>query len=215
MRYLSVSVVSGLLISLTAPVASAATMTFDYIDRDAYLDFYEEDGITAVGDGAFGEYAVNVQHMDDMGTAAPSEIRFSMRRTFDALGFDLLPVAFDYTLCNMDTDECTKPTWQNVRIEGYRAETMVASLSLDMSLLDTARITFGPQFRRIDTLLIGFNIPPLWDELGEPMFADCGYPCSHFEIDNVTLAPVPLPAAGGLAALGVGLLGVLARRRTR
>ena len=91
----------------------------------------------------------------------------------------------------------------------------MSSLVFDMgSGRDPYRILLGTPFRDLTAVTISIlsSPVPLFRTLPDGTYAQCGVPCSHFKIDNVELAPVPLPAGLPLAVLGIGALWGLRRR---
>jgi hypothetical protein len=200
---------------LALPVA-AATMTFSNINLDPTARTYSEDGIFASGNGTLGIYAAGALHFDDGGSSAPSKVSFTMASHFNAVSFLLDPVNFALNLCSSTLSSCTSPTYANVLVQGYRDGALVSNLLFDMGASpDPYTVALGNLFNNLSALVIGIPYPNL--ALFEPLPAGSGIvpcaPCSHFNIDNVTLAPVPLPASLPLAASGLAILGFLARRR--
>ncbi len=203
------------LTALAVP-ASAATMTFSDIYSDPLAKTYAEDGITVSGNGFLGiENGKGGMHLDDAGTSAPSKASFTMAKNFNAVSFLLDPVGFDLLVCS-GSSGCAAPTFINVLVQGFRGTTLVSNLTFDMGAsLDPYLVTLGSAFSDISSLLIGVIYPNVASYKALPGVTTvypCA-PCSHFNIDNVTLAPVPLPAGLPLAATALGLLAFVARRR--
>ena len=93
----------------------------------------------------------------------------------------------------------------------------MANLTFDMGS-ESRQVELGSAFSNLSSLLIGASFPafdyyiflPGVDYTGNEISAP---PYSHFNIDDVVLPPVPLPAGLPLAAFGVALLALLSRRR--
>lgn len=199
--------------------AQAATMTFDNL-TDPFATSYSENGITATGDGDMGMYSTGSVHIDDGGTSAPSQVTFTMAAgAFDAVSFDLRPIGF-YLEYTDPAGNLSMPSWANVQVQGFSGINLVSSLTFDMGQTPTT-ITLNSMFRNLTSLTIGILFPDwIYQNLPANASVYCDSPCSHFEIDNVTLnavnpAPVPLPAGLPLAASGLAVLAGLARRRSR
>lgn len=196
--------------------ASAAIMTFNDVNLDPFADIYFEDGILATGIGGsanLGMYSEGAVHIDDYGTSAPEAVSFTMASRFNAVSFDLSPSGFDFFVYYEDRSY-SEPTYKNVYVQGFQGETQVANLTFDMSYA-SGRIELGGEFKNLTSLLIGAALPDFnyYEALPGVSYIDCAAPCSHFSIDNVVLAPVPLPAGLPLAASGIGLLALISRRR--
>ena len=210
----TVTVAIGL--SALAMPALSATMTFSDIGLDPLAKSYVENGIFASGNGNLGiENGGGGLHLDDFGTSAPSKVSFTMASNFDAISFLLDPVAFDFTVY-FDNRTTSRPTYLNVLVQGFRSGALVSNLMFDMgSASDPYLINLNGAFNNLSSLVIGILNPDFALYRSLPGVASVGpcAPCSHFNIDNVTLSPVPLPAGLPLAATGLGLLALVARRR--
>lgn len=201
--------------ALVAGPALAATMTFGGVNADPSAHSYAENGILATGNGTLGMYSAGALHFDDGGTSAPSSVTFTMGSAFDAIGFDIDPINFDLHICD-PARICISPTYMNVSVQGFRGASLAASLIFDMgSGADPYRILLGAPFRELTALTISIlsSPVPLFRTLPDGTIAQCGMPCSHFKIDNVELAPVPVPAGLPLAATGMVALWAIGRRR--
>ena len=202
--------------TVAAPVA-AATMTFNSINLDPGAMTYSEDGIFASGNGMLGLYVSSMLHFDDYGTAAPSAVTFSMDSLFDAVSFLLDPVGFDFFV-ELEDRSYLQPTYMNVLVQGYRGATLVSDLNFDMgSSPDPYKVKLGSTFSNLSSLVISILPPNFAEYSAMPGFSYAGPcdPCSHFNIDNLKLAPVPLPAGLPLLASGLALLAFVARRRAQ
>ena len=80
---------------------------------------------------------------------------------------------------------------------------------------DPYLVSLGGLFSNLSSLAISILDPDYAFYRSQPgvVFAGGCAPCSHFNVDNVTLSPVPLPAGLPLFLSGLGLLAVIARRR--
>ena len=190
--------------------AQAATMTFDNL-VDPLASTYFEDGITVSGNGELGVYGAG--HVDAANSPAPSRLTFTTGARFNALSFDITPVGFDYFICKGDA-ACVNRTYRNVSVSGYRGSDLVASLLFNMGELTSAyAVLLGERFTNLTSLVIEAVMPEF--PTRPRVFGDCEENCSDFDIDDITLAPVPLPAGLPLAASALGILGLLARRKRR
>lgn len=176
-------------------VANAATMTFDACEVSSVC---VENGITATAGAPF-EQITGRPHLDDEYQGSASSLTFTMRKQFDAVSFDLNPLGFSEFL---PTDR-----YLNVLVQGRADGFLVAQTFFNMGA-EPIVFEFGSAFTNLDSLFIGFAEIP-------DNFPDCNAQCSHYEVDNVTLAPVPIPASLPLLAIGLGLLGFLRRKLKR
>ncbi len=203
--------ISGLVIgfgmALSASPADANVVTFTGIPFESGAPLtWSEDGITAVGNGPFGELGSfqnpNSEHMDDGGTPYPSSMTFSMMTPFNAASFDIIPVGNNYCPNNV----CSP--FDNVVVQGFLDALLVASDTFWMGNSPNTYV-FSNAFTDLTSLKISIVFPPDFDSCH---FND---PCTHMNIDNVALTPVPLPAALPLFASGLVGLGWLSRRRRK
>jgi hypothetical protein len=203
----SLSVLAAVLtLGLAAPFgspATAATMSFSGLPGSCLgaSPAYAEAGITATDSGFGPAYWARpgVLHMDDSGTFCPQSVTFATARPFDAVSVDILPLSSWYCA---DPGNCaaTDP-YDNVLWEGLVGDTVVASDAFFMGTTDSTYV-FGEAFRTLDELRVSALRPDIARIGGECFDA----PCAHFELDNLVLAPVPLPAAVWLFASGIGAL---------
>lgn len=209
------------LIVFWALPANANVMTFSDILNGDGQNTYSEDGILATGSGGgVGVFFYpEAAHLDDGGSGFARFITFTMATRFDALSFDIKSNGFDNWLALEDSDGNTvffenNIPFENVLVQGFRGGSLVASDAFNM--LDFSTYVFSG-FLGIDALTIGFTSRPTASDFaylipgGTPGF-ECDSPCSHFDVDNVTLQPVPLPAAAFLLLGGLGMLGAVCRR---
>ncbi len=194
--------------AMTFSAADAATMTFDALpDEGAQLTTYTENGITANAlGGVLGFFNdPGFAHIDDSGTGFAFGADFTMAGLFDAVSFSLVSFGFNFF-------ERPGPLADNLFVSGYLGDTQVGSASFALGDAFSAQsFTLGSAFAGISRLRIELLYP-----ISE---AFCDAPCSHFDLDSVTLngvgiAPVPLPPTLALtAAAGIGLWGLRRRRR--
>ena len=208
-----------------ATIAPAATMTFDNYDfatSNLTAKTYVEAGITAKGNAplfeSFGRGFGNSLYIADGGWGGPNFIGFTMASVFNAVSFDLTPSLFNYFVTNTKSGAENRGTFVNVRVEGFGADGLKAVTSFNMgALLQSKTYLLGTAFTNLTGLVIGFeptagfNVPV---QVGPNRVGRCtDAPCSRYRIDNVTLAPVPLPATLGLMLSTLFGLSILARRR--
>lgn len=206
--------VTSLIVVLSAVVwsqaATAAVMTFkDLPPFGLSTGTYVEDGITASAFGDFGFFGTpETAHLDDSGTSLPQTINFAMAGSFDAVSFDILPFATAY--CANPASCIGGDPYDNILLEGFRDGFLVA---VDRIFMGTQPSTYalGSQFANLDGLSISAVFPD-FAAIGGICF---DAPCGHFNIDNVRLSPVPLPAALPLLAGALGLLGLFGWRRKK
>ncbi|MEH6474466.1 MAG: VPLPA-CTERM sorting domain-containing protein [Sneathiella sp.] len=191
--------------------ASASVMTFDGIPTSIGIGTpYVEDGITATPSGSIGYHgSPDMAHMDDTGTGFPEEITFSMAGAFDAVSFDYDPHRWAYYFYPQDTKIEEVLPYVNVALTGERNGSVIATTKFQMNDTDSTFL-FSSAFENIDRLTIALLKPELLGSADNGYY-DCSYPCSHWNIDNVTLSAVPLPAS--LPLFGAALIGFAALRR--
>jgi hypothetical protein len=215
--FFSVPLLAGLFAGATA---SASTMTFSGLPLPPTtpLTTYSENGITATGNSFIDAFGMpQSAHLDDGGTGLASMIAFTLSGggLFNTVSFDLSSAGFNYHVCPDNTlQNCITQTYANVQLTGYRNGSLVASTLFDMSL-SNGLISPGSLFRNLDTFIIGFGPFPFEGTLANGNVAECtDTPCSHYDIDNVTLSAVPLPAAGGLMLAALAGIAATTRRRS-
>jgi len=176
---------------------------------------HSEDGITAVAvDGKFlWLYTTpgRVLITDPGTTAFTSEIEFTMGGRFNADSFDYFPARFTYYKCSISGGPCSGFfEYESVKLTGERDGVAVASTSFIPNDTPT-NFLLGSAFKDIDKFIIQILSPELFDTVHDGEFYYCDIPCYSWDIDNVTLSPVPLPAA--LPLFGAALIGFAALRR--
>lgn len=216
-KVLMAFVTTFLTLTGTAQSAGAATVTFDKINIDPFARSYSENGILVVGTGALGHYGNQKVHLDDGGTDAANKVTFTTGSYFDAVGFDIDPVAFAGGLCDGSPRVCIE-SFDNVLVTGFDGANLVASFLFNMGMgKDPYAVALNDTFKN----LTAFSIQVVSENIPFYSFCHLQAPCSHFEIDNVELVPstvvaaVPLPAGLPLGALGLLALTALAFRRKR
>ena len=202
-------------IALTASLPAAANVvTFTDIPGTLIdTSIWVEDGITVNGSGSllFGAFSIpDTLHLDGMSPYS-SMVDLTMASVFDAHRIDMIPIGSDgghSALCVGDV--CGLP-FMNVLFEGFSGLNLVAILGMWMGETPTT-FFFPDTFAGLTRLRLSmlFN-------------ADCmDQPCTHMNIDNVTLliddalSAIPLPTALPLFASGIVALGAggLWRRRS-
>ncbi|MBM3506494.1 MAG: hypothetical protein FJX64_02005 [Alphaproteobacteria bacterium] len=217
----------------TARTARAATMTFTGVHTGCgappeAFQGHIEDNIVATPEG-FGTLAAagaigDVGHMDDGGTGCARAVLFELFEAA-ALAPDGTPVAsgprrFDAKTVEMrplgPTAWCAPEhedgffygdAFDNVRWEGFRGASLVASHAFFVGTGAPYTFAFGDLFHDLSALRLTAQFPA--PELGGTCWDS---PCAHFEVDNlvlVGLAVTPVPLPGALVRL-VGALAVLA-----
>lgn len=191
---LRICVATVALCTLTAvPAVRANTVTFTEIPQEAYGVVWVEDGITVDPGGGFGGLGYHqlphTLHLDDSGTGFASFASFTMGSRFNARSFDIIPAGPTAYCTDLDWTVCGAP-YDNVQVSGFRGGIEVAGDKFFMGA-DPSTFYFSDLFRHLDSLVIAALYPNL-----RVIGGDChDSPCAHFNIDNVTLNPVPVPAA--------------------
>ncbi|GEM_PF-3289098 len=182
----------------------AVTVTFDHgagayhdTDTDGIYDLYIENGVSL--SGIWGQLAdvPGYAHLDNPGDGHYAEkLYFTYGRHFHLRNLEIWGNHFD---CPVDNG-CGQ-TYENVVLSGYRDGALVWR---DQFAMTPGPIVYvGPHVRPLDLFVVQALDGPGIFEYGN----------QHFSIDNVVLAPVPLPA--GIALLGgaLAVLGLIRRRR--
>lgn len=202
----------GLAVMAVGP-ANAATMTFSGLSGDTAGSppSYVENGITATGIGGSPAFHTRpgALHLDDSGTPFPHRVEFTMALPFHAISVDILPIV-PTAYCSDPSCESAGDPYDNVLWEGLVGDTVVASSKFFMGTTNST-YTFGDTFRGLDKLAVTALLPD-FDRIGGACF---DAPCAHFDLDNLVLAPVPLPAGIWLFASGIGILGAMGGRLRR
>ncbi len=196
-------------VTLVQP-ATAAVMTFSDLPELALPgEEYQEGGITASPiNGRLGYYTIpGTAHLDDAGTSYAKSMNFTMDFIFYAISFDILP--YDTAYCADESVPCSGDPYDNVLVQGYWDGSLVAEDIFFMGEQPSTYL-FSDQSLILDQLVIGALYPDIATIGGMCLTA----PCGHFNIDNVRLDPIPLPAALPLFSAALGLLGFLGLRRS-
>lgn len=175
----------------------AATMTFSGLSATGCYaaTTYSEANILASGNGDITGWTNNgVVHLDDGGSSCASDIEFTMASRFNAVSFDVISGGFD-----------TPAPYENIEVRGILNGTVIVEQFFKMSEAfgETKTFELGAAFVGLDRFSIRV--------LGNINYS-CS-PCGHFDLDNVVLAPVPLPASFPLMLVGLVGFGVWRRKR--
>jgi hypothetical protein len=208
--------IASVAFALSAPAGRAATVTFDGLP-DLLIDgaTWSEEGVTVSGDGndlgAF--YIPDTAHLDDSGTPYTSRLDFTMALPFFPIEFRVFGMGTAYLPGDECLDDnCRYVPYDNLLVRTFRDGMLTYEDRLYAG--DPGEIwtyTF-PDIEAVDLLRISAVRPDIHDYPSGPYCADS--PCGHFSIDNVTLAPIPVPATAPLLLAAAGLM-LLARRRRR
>lgn len=185
--------------ALMAPAAGAAVLTFEQATPDPFAP-YVESGFSVTDGGWFIPVDSGAMHFDITGGpySAFRDIVSVSGSRFALTSLDIL--AIGPTLASGGILGGPRP---DISITGYLGGQAVA-WAWGSSQTGNNAMTFGSAFANIDRLLIsGF-----WAGNIAPGIVDV-----HFRIDNVNIAAVPLPAAGGLGLIALAGLGFLRSRR--
>lgn len=202
-------------LALAAP-AGAVTLTFDSLPQGPGLfpATIIEQGVTIsadpASDGLLWEINPGTIHLDDGGTANTAWVTFATGGIFSARSMDAIGLSMASFVD--DGEEVTPVPYDNVLVQGFLNGAEVAAARYSTGLAGgPAAFAFGAGFAGIDLLRISAVTSAGQDWQGLPI--QCGdAPCGHFEIDAVTLAPVPLPAALPALLAGLGALAAIGRR---
>lgn len=198
-----------------APMQSdAATMSFDSLSYPAFATTYSENGITATSLQPGGilapftnGFAPGTLHIDDAGTSHTNGAGFTLDSgsLFDSAVFSLTSLGYDAYYAS--TLGGALP-W-NISISGYYMGTEIAMQKHQLSDIagTLQNILFSAPGALFDRVSIQLNYP-----VGT--IAACA-PCGHFDINDVTISPVPLPAAGLVLTSGLALMAGFGWRRRR
>lgn len=195
--------------STLGAAAGAVTVTFDGLPYVNPLGpgVYIENGVTVSGDGDLGYYDTpGALHVDDSGTAVSSNVTFAMTGPFVPVSFEIRGLGSAF--CGTDA-ECSSGPGQpygNLVVSAESGGSMTFEDRLYSGDLGVVSSYFFPVgLGLVDSMRISAVLPDgqCWN-----------YPCGHFNIDNVTLAPVPVPAAGLLLLGAIGGIGFVARGRS-
>jgi hypothetical protein len=209
--------IASVAFTLSPQAGRAATVTFDglpelLVDGAPWL----EDGVTVSGDGNdLGAFGIpNAAHLDDSGTGYTSRLDFTMALPFFPIEFRVFGMGTRF-LTDLECLDirCPYEPYDNLLVRTFRDGNLTYEDRLYAG--DPGEIwtyTF-PDLEAVDLLRIANVLPAIDDIDGGGPFC-VSYPCGHFSVDNVTLAPIPVPATAPLLLAAAGLM-LLARRRRR
>ena len=210
-RLVACLAVALLLVPLASGAVSASTMTFTGLPSLGISNQFSEDGIVATANSfsQIGSWSTpNTAHMDSSGTGFPQLLRFTIPgNSFNATSFDIIPDDEVFSVVLPD-GSIVPGTYENVRVRGFRDTTLVAEQTFFMGT-QPSTYYFGSNFTALTSLVI-YALEP---QLPRGSFICADSPCSHFNIDNVKLNPVPVPGALLLFAGGLGFLWFGTKRR--
>ena len=166
--------------------AAAAVLTFEQATPDPFAP-YVESGFSVSDGGWFIPVDQGAMHFDITGGpySAFRDITAISGARFAVRSLDILSIG-----PTIFTGGLTGAPRPDIAFTGYLGGQAVAWAWGSSQVGDNA-FTFGSAFGNIDPQIIDV----------------------HFRIDNVDIASVPLPAAGGLGLMALGGLGLLRLRR--
>lgn len=218
----------------SSTTAFAVIMTFDSIPY-AY-DYspapYTEHGITATGRHGhlFGYDTIpGALQLDDSGGFISNSVSFTTGNNFDPVSLDIIASynSFFYLLFNPADSSVIHDypvPYDNVQIQGFREGGLVAEDVFYMGDAgDVTAYAFDTSFSNIDMLMVTALFPDI-ASIQESLLAEysgyeiheltCNvYPCAPFNLDNLEINPVPVPAALPLFLSAMGFFGFLYRRK--
>ncbi|USG61470.1 VPLPA-CTERM sorting domain-containing protein [Sneathiella marina] len=211
-----IRILAFILCMLPFGASAASVMTFTDLGYEfGGTPTYVEDGITATTSGlALGSHHnPGTAHMDDRATAFASEIVFTMAGRFDAYSFDFFPILGGAGLykCDIGPSNCNTIEYQDVKLSGERDGIAVATTLFSSGDLPNT-YELGSAFSNLDKFTISL-LSAIEGEIGDKYFGCLSITCTHWDIDNVTLSAVPLPAALPLFGAGLLVLGLVRRFR--
>ena len=204
-----------LLVPLASNAVSASTMTFSGLPSLGISNQFIEGEIVATANSfsQIGSSSTpNSAHMDSSGTSFPQLLRFTIpNNSFNATSFDIIPYDEVFSLLLPDGTRVPS-TYENVRVRGFRGTTLVAEQTFFMGTQPWTYY-FGSEFATLTSLVI-YALEP---GLPRGSFVCEDSPCAHFNIDNVTLNPTPVPLPAALPLFATILMGggLIAWRRKR
>lgn len=222
---------ASIAIALTAGgFAEAATMTFEgagpVYDYSSTWE-YSENGITAKVTGAYANPASSSPENTSLVLGyldghLPIRATFTMETPFHAISF-FGSNGYRAGLSCRNTDDAIaaggpdevdcglSDTYSLLSARGYRGDTLVAEQSF-LHIPGMAD-TFDTAFNNLTSLEIFTYVDiPNGDYI---TLNSCYDPCMVAFVDNLTLAPVPLPGALPLLVTGAGAIAFAGRRRKK
>ncbi|MEI4470906.1 VPLPA-CTERM sorting domain-containing protein [Frigidibacter sp. MR17.24] len=226
MKTFGIAIAAAALIG--AGSASAATLTFTGLSgeggRFRNAPFYEAGFRVGNAPSSYGTGGANqALYLLSDGADFPREVMITNEagRLFSVFSFDLAQgPQYGIISGGESWGPYTPAKFNNVRLTGFLNGQVVSTVYLASWVEPGTNsyprtftaIDLGNAFRDIDAFEIAAITP--WNSPGADGITCIDFPCSTFHIDNVQLAPVPLPAAGLLLVGGLAAIAALRRRRT-
>ncbi len=201
----------ALVLVLLASRAAAATITFDEIANElGAVPSWTEDGITATGKIAY--YGTpGAVHLDTEGTTQfGGHIDITTGGLFLPESIDVIGLSSGYCLIG-SLGQCESEVgvpFDYIYVGGYIDGQLVAFEDYFAQGPETILLA---SFPAVDRLRI--RVQPYY-ELGLPGGCDLGSGCGHFDLDAVTVAPIPEPRSWALAFIGTAVLVAVRFSRT-
>lgn len=203
--------------ALLAGPAGAVTLTFDTVQQGGLPGpvSISEQGVTITADrysdGVVYFRTPGTIHVDDSGTSFTSNLEFRTGGIFSALWFEAIGLGQSAVVD--DGIDWVPVAYDNIRVQGFLDGVRVGETFFSTGLtINKTTYALGQDFAGIDLL----RIPAIGasGQMAGGLPIQCfDAPCGHFDLDSLSLAPVPLPAALPLSAAGIGMLAMLRRRR--
>lgn len=208
----------------TGGIAEAATMTFEDAGMDTVEPSnwkYDEAGISVVAISVSenpvrsGVPNGNRLLMGYRDGRSPAIANFTMAKPFHAVSFFVTGTGIRDLPCENDSFDivnCELPeNFESMKARGYNGNELVAEMAFYAPVTGTL-IALDANFRNLTSLSIFPDVTP---PEGLAISLACFDPCYQVTLDNITLAPVPLPGALPLLVTGAGAIAFAGRRRKK
>jgi hypothetical protein len=220
----------GALMMCASPAFAGLILDFDDAPTGPHVyRTFTESGYTIDG---FSYDTPGEIHLDDtVGAYYQNDAIISGSKRFNALSLHIQGHPFDswYEIHGPYDEEYF--TYPNVLVQGIRDNSIVAEARFTAEVGDK-NYFLSPEFTGLDRLMIvaartkdpglasyfdaiEANLESLYPGVGYTI--RCGGPCSHFNLDSVTVSPVPVPGALVLmlsAVMGGGITRRLMKKKT-